>query len=235
MNGRKPMITGDVIDVAPPLVALLMFGLAFSTFTYNHLFEYLLGLMHIVLPVSGPYLYVAIAVVILPLALIRIWNNSLLSAVAYLSWALYIPSVLFFCGIDPFRIIEFSADFSFFSSGLTQTAVTAAGIALACGSLMARSLMYIRNARDNFIGRGANEKEAYRVLYRNAFFEMKIILASALAILLIIAGVQAVLQDLLGLLKAASYIYVLAGLCAVVMLALVFLVYLWPRKKSEKG
>jgi hypothetical protein len=235
MKGISSVIYDDMIDIAPALVAFFMLALAFSTFAYNRLFDYLLGLAHLEIPVSSTYVYIAIAIAILPLALLRIWNNSMLKAITYVSWALYLPSVLYFCGIDPFKILSFSMDFSFFSSTLSPIVITIAGIALACGSLTTRSFMYIKNARDNFVGRGADKKEAYRVLYRNAIFEMKIILTSAAAVLLIMIGVPAVEQEILGVLKAAGFVYILAGLCAVVILALVFLVYLLPHKKGEKG
>jgi hypothetical protein len=235
MKGISATISYDIIDIAPALAAFFMLVLAFSTFTYDRLFDYLPGLVHLEIPVSSSYVYIAISIAILPLAFLRIWNNSLLKAITYVSWALYLPSVLSFCGIDPFKILSFSMNFGLFSSKLSPIVITIAGIALACGSLMARSFMYIKNARDNFVGRGADKKEAYRVLYRNAIFEMKIILASAAAVLLIMIGVPAVEQEILGVLKAAGFVYILAGLCAVVILALVFLVYLWPRKKGEKG
>jgi hypothetical protein len=235
MKGISAIIFDDMIDMAPALVAFFMLVLAFSTFTYNRLFDYLLWLVHLEIPVSSTYMYIAISIAILPLALLRIWNNSLLKAITYVSWALYLPSVLSFCGIDPFKILSFSMNFSLFSSKLPLIVITIAGIALACGSLTTRSFTYIKNARDNFVGRGADKKEAYRVLYRNAIFEMKIILASAAAVLLIMISVPAVEQEILGALKAAGFVYILAGLCAVVILALIFLVYLWPRKKGEKG
>jgi len=235
MKGVSAIISDDMIDMAPVLVAFFMLVLAFSTFIYDRLFDHLLGLVHLEIPVSSTYVYITVAIAIFPLALLRIWNNSLLKSITYVSWALYLPSVLSFCGIDPFKILNFSMNFSFFSSKLSPIAITIAGIALACGSLMTRSLIYIKDARDNLVGRGADKKEAYRVLYNNAIFEMRIILASAAAVLLIMIGVPAVEQEILGVLKAAGFVYILAMLCAVVMLALVFLVYLWPRKKGEKG
>jgi hypothetical protein len=235
MKGIGAIISDDVIDIAPALVALFMLALAFFIFSYNRLFDYLPGLVHLDIPASGNYVYIAVSIAILPLALFRIWNNSMLKALTYISWALYLPSVLYFCGIDPFKILDLTMNFSLFSSRLTPVVITIAGVGLACGSVANRSFIYLKNARDNFIGRGADKKEAYRALYRNAIFEAKIILASAAAVVLIMIGVSAVEQQILGVLKVASFVYILAGLCAVVILALVFLVYLWPRKKSEKG
>ena len=106
MKDISATISDDVIDIAPALVALFMLVLAFSTFTYNRLFDYLPGLVHLEIPVSGNYVYIAVSIAILPLALLRIWNNSMLKAITYISWALYLPSVLYFCGIDPFKILE---------------------------------------------------------------------------------------------------------------------------------
>ncbi len=234
MKGVSAVITNDAIDIAPPLVAFLMLALAFSTFTYDRLFDQLLGLINMGLPAGGSYAYIALSLAVIPLALLRIWNNGLVKGITYLSWALYLPSVIYYCGIDPFKILDLSMNFSIFSSKLTPIVVAVAGLALACGSLTARSFMFIRSARDNFMGRGADKKEVYPVLYRNLAFEMKIILGSAAAVLLIMVGVPAVEQHIIGVLKATGFVYILAGLLAVVILALVFLVYLWPRKKSEK-
>jgi len=235
MKGINAVVTNDAIDIAPPLVAFIMLALAFSTFTYDRLFGQVLELVNMGLPAGGSYVYIAISLAVIPLAFLRVWKNGLVKAVTYLAWALYLPSVIYYCGIDPFKILDFSMNFGLFSTQLSPVAVAVAGLALACGSLTARSFMFIRSARDNFVGRGADKKEVYPVLYRNAVFEMKIILASAAAVLLIMVGVPAVEQHILGVLKATGFVYILAGLLAVVILALVFLVYLWPSKKSEKG
>ncbi len=234
MKGTGSVISGSVIDVAPPLIAFLMLALAFYTFTYDRLFDGLLALISPGTPVSGAYVSVAIVAILLPLAFLRIWNNGLINMVIFISWALYLPSVLYFSGIDPFRILDFSLDFSLLSSKLPPAAVTAAGIVLACGSLSARSFTHIKNARNNFIGRGADKRDADHALYRNAAFEVKVILASAVMVILIMAGVSAMERQVLGILKAAGFAYILTGLGAVVILAILFVVFLWPHKKSEK-
>jgi hypothetical protein len=234
MRARGTIIYDDMVDIAPALMTFFMLAIAIFTFTNNWLFGHLLGLIQMGMP-SNIYFYMAIAIAILPLALLRIWSNNMLKAVTYAAWALYIPSVLYFCGIDPLKILDLPVNFGLFSSKLSPVAITIAGIALASGSLTTRSFMYIKNARDNFLSRGADKKEVYGALYRNIFFETKTILASAAAVMLIMIGVPALEKEILVVLKAAGFVYILAGLCAVILLALVFLVYLWPSKKSEKG
>jgi hypothetical protein len=234
MSGNGSIIASDVFDIAPPLIAFSMLSLAFFTFSGDHAFAYLLELAGLGTPAGGMYVYAAFALAIVALSFLRVWGQSLLNAITYLSWALYIPSVLSFCGIDPFKIIRFTYDFSFFSTGLSATVIAIVGVALACGSLMEGSFMNLRDARDNFLSRGADKKEVSRVLYRNASFESRVVLATAAVIVLAMIGIQLTEQNILGILNATGFAYIIAGLCAVVILALVFLIYLWPRMDPQK-
>lgn len=235
MKRPGPIISRDLLDAAPAVVAFLMLALASMTFAYDRLFDDLMGFVPLATPGSSAYIFIAIAVAIFPLALLRIWTGPRLKAIMYLAWVLYLPSVVYVSGIDPLKMLSVTMNFSIFSSKLPSDLIAIAGIALASGSLVNRSFIYIQNARENLLGRGADKNEVSRALYRNALFEIKIILASAAVVLLIMAGAPVVGQGLSGVLRSSGFGYLLTGLGAVVILALIFLVYLWPHKKGEKG
>ncbi len=144
----------------------------------------------------------------------------------YLSLALYLPSVLGFCQLDPLQVTGFSVNFSLLSTGLPAAAIAVFGVLLACGGLMLKTFSRADLARKNFLERGADKNEVDNVLYHSDMQGAKIILASGAVVLFFIIGVPALEIALLWVLQSAKFLYVLAGLGAAMILALVILIYI---------
>jgi hypothetical protein len=142
----------------------------------------------------------------------------------YLSLVLYLPSVIGVSRIDLLTVTGFSYDLSIFSSGLHPALIALSGILLACGWLSLRSFSYAMAARANFLARGADASEVDDVLYHHASLEAKIIGASAVVVIAFLAGVPFLEVVILWVLQSAKFFYVLAGLGAALILALVILV-----------
>ena len=81
-------------------------------------------------------------------------------------------------------------------------------------------------ARKNFLERGADKNEVDNVLYQSDLLGAKIVLASGAVVLLFIVGVPALEIAMLWVLQSAKFMYVLAGLGAAMILALVILVFI---------
>lgn len=237
MKGGNSIVSTDILDVAPAVIAILMLAMAFSIFTYDRLFDNLIGLAHMSVPAKSEIIWmtVIVAIAALPLAFLKIWPNAVLKAATYLAWLIYLPSVLYFSGIDVFRILSMSANFEIFTSGLSYTVIAIVGILLACGSLAGRSFGRLKNAREYFTSQGADKYEARRALYHNALFEIKLIAASGIATVIFAFISSAAGQKLQSIFTSAGFMYLLVGLGAIVLLALVFLLFLWPHKNGEKG
>jgi hypothetical protein len=92
----------------------------------------------------------------------------------------------------------------------------------------------MKSARDNFRSRNADKAEARGALYKNAIFEMKLIILSTVAVLLFMAGAPFLQQYILAILKAGGFIFTVIGLGSVLVLALIFSIFLLPRKNGEK-
>jgi len=166
----------------------------------------------------------AIVPAALALASLRVWGDRSLTAVKYLSLALYLPSVIGVSRIDLLKATGFSLDFGVFSSGLHPALIAVSGILLACGWLSLRSLSYAKAARVSFLARGADAEEVDLVLCHHASLEAKIIGASAAVVLAFMAGVPVLEFVLLRVLQSSKFFYVLAGLGAALIMALVILV-----------
>ena len=197
----------------------------------NRLFFTITDALGIALPVNSVYVDIAIIPAMLALASLRAWNPRTLKAIMYLSLALYLPSVLGFCRLDPLQVTGFSVNFSLFSTGLPAAVIAVFGVLLACGGLMLKTFSRADMARKNFLARGADKNEVDNVLYHSDIQGAKIILASGAAVLLFILGVPVIEVAMLWLLQSAKFFYVLAGLGAAMILALVILVQLKGLKR----
>lgn len=237
MKGDRKMISDDIVDVFPPVIAILMLAMAFLIFTYDKLFDSLTALMHLSVPAQNEILYIVVAITILALllAFINVWNGLFLKAITYLAWLLYLPSALYYSGIDVFRILSISANFSVFATSLSYTVIAIAGILLACGSLAMRSFGRLKNAREYILTRGADRSETRSAFFHNALFEIKLIMATCAATILFAFLAPNIGLRLKSTFITASSTYLLVMLGAILLLALVLVLFLWPRKNGEKG
>jgi hypothetical protein len=201
-----------------------MLAIGVISFVDNRLFSLLTESLSLTLPADSIYVAIAIVPAMIALASLRVWGDRSLKAVMYLSLALYLPSVIGVSRIDLLKVTGFSIDFSVFSSGLHPAVITLSGILLACGWLSLRSFSYAKAARANFLARGADADEVNLVLCRYASLEAKIIGASAAVVIAFIVGVPLLEIALLWVLQSAKFLYVLAGLGAALIMALVILV-----------
>ncbi len=237
MKGDRKVISTDIVDVLPPIIAILMLAMAFLIFTYDKLFESLTTLMHMSVPAENEILYIVVAVAIaaLLLAFINVWNGAVLKAITYLAWLLYLPSALYYSGIDVFRILSISANFSVFATSMSYTVIAIAGILLACGSLAIRSFGRLKNAREYILSRGADQSETRRAFFHNTLFELKLITATCAATIIFAFLAPTIGLKLKSTFITASSTYLLVVLGAILLLALVLVLFLWPRKNGEKG
>jgi hypothetical protein len=226
----KASVLPDRITTAWALTALSMLALGTITFTCNRLFIDTLESAGVTLPVSGFYLYVAIVAALASLALLRIWNDSRLRIIMYMSFVLYLPSVISLSGIDMLAVAGWALNLSLFSSDLPPSAIAVSGIVLACGGLLLESFSHMKKAQENLLRRGADKAEVEHVLYKNVIFEAKLIIASAAAVLLIATGVPVVVPAILWVLRSAGFMYVMAGLGAALILGLIVVIYVKPIK-----
>jgi hypothetical protein len=218
------------IDTLAALVAMLMLAFATISFASTRLFSGLWGRVGIALPVSDIYAGAALVVVLSALALPRIWDDARLKAVMYLSFLLYMPSVLGFSRMDLLRVAGSILNFGLFSSSLPPAVIIVIGLGLACGGLLLQSFSRMRKARQNFLERGADPGEVDHALSRNVLLEARLIAASAAVVLLIVAGVSVAAPAMLGILQSVGFIYILAGIGAAVILGLIILAYAKPIK-----
>ncbi|BAI61597.1 hypothetical protein MCP_1525 [Methanocella paludicola SANAE] len=237
MKGSKNVISTDIVDVLPTVIVISMMAMAFLTFAYSKLFGSLTGLLHMSVPPTGDILLISVVVALaaLPLAFLNVWSGTMLKAVTYLAWLLYLPSALYYSGIDVFRILSISANFSVFTTSLSYTIIAIAGILMACGSLTMRSFGRLRKAREYFLARGADQSETRRAFFHNALFVIKLILATGAATILFAFLAPTIGQKLRSTFITASSTYLLVVLGAILLLALVLVLFLWPRKNGEKG
>lgn len=226
MSEVKAWLSPARLNAAPAYIAFFMLAIAAIAFVENRMFLTITDVPGIALPVDSVYVGIAIVPAMLALASLRDWKPRMLKAIMYLSLALYLPSVLGFCRLDPLQVTGFSVNFSVFSTRLPAPLIAVFGVLLACGGLMLKTFSRTDTARKNFLGRGADKNEVDNVLYHSNMQGAKIILASGAVVLFFIIGVPALEIALLWVLQSAKFIYVLAGLGAAMILALVILVYI---------
>lgn len=231
MREVKALLSPARLNAAPAYIAFFMLAVAAVAFVENRLFITITDALGIALPVNSVYVDIAIIAAMLALASLRVWNPRTLKAIMYLSLALYLPSVLGFCRLDPLQVTGFSVNFSLFSTGLPAAVIAVFGVLLACGGLMLKTFSRADTARKNFLERGAYKNEVDNVLCHSDIHGAKIILASGAAVLLFILGVPVIEVAILWLLQSAKFFYVLAGLGAAMILALVILVQLKGLKR----
>jgi hypothetical protein len=225
MSEVKPMLSPARLNAAPAFIAFFMLAIASVSFVENRLFFTITDALGIVLPVGTIYVDLAILPAMLALASLRAWKGQTLKAIMYLSLALYLPSVLGVSRLDPLQVTGFSLNFSIFSGSLPAAVIAVFGVLLACGGLLLRSFSRADLARKNFLERGADKYEVENVLYRSNLLGAKIIAASGAAVLLFIVGVPVLELALSWVLQSAKFLYVLAGLGAAMMLAVIILHY----------
>jgi hypothetical protein len=225
MSEVKIWLSPARLNAAPAYIAFFMLAIAAVTFVENRLFLTITETLGIMLPVDSVFVDIAIVPAMLALASLRAWNPRTLKTIMYLSMALYLPSVLGFCQLDPLQVTGFSVNFSLFSTGLPAAVIAVFGVLLACGWLMLKTFSRTDLARKNFLERGADKNEVDNVLYPSDLQGAKIILASGAVVLFFIIGVPALEIALLGVLQSAKFLYVLAGLGAGLILALIILHY----------
>jgi small-conductance mechanosensitive channel len=204
-----------------------MFALALFSFGYTGLYA----------AVSMIGIYVEAAIILLAAGFALLWlrNKAWLKAITDMSWVLYLPSILSFSRFDLLMAAGSPLNFGNFSSGLPSDAILIIGIALICGELLLRTHSCLTRGRDNFLKRGADEKEVRDALYRNAAFEAKMIAASAITALLIAVVVPVVEPALFLVLRYVDFAYILFGIAAAFTLVAIILIYTRPIKNSEKG
>jgi hypothetical protein len=224
MSETKTLLSPARLKSLSAYLAFLMLAIGAISFVDNRLFSLLTESFGLALPVGRVYVALAIVPAMLALASLRVWSDRSLKAVMYLSMALYLPSVIGVSRIDLLKATGFSLDFGVFSSGMHPALIAIFGILLACGWLSIRSLSYAKAARANFLARGADVREVDNVLCHHASLEAKIIAASAAVVLAFIVGVPLLEVALLCALQSAKFLYVLAGLGAALIMALVILV-----------
>jgi hypothetical protein len=225
MSEAKALLAPARLNAAPAYIAFFMLAIAAVAFVENRLFLTIMGTLGIMLPVSSVYVDIAIVPAMLALASLRTWNTRTIKAIMYLSLVLYLPSVLGFCQLDPLQMTGFSVNFSVFSTGLPAAVIAVFGVLLACGGLMLKTFSRADLARKNFLGRGADKNEVDNVLYHSDMQGGKIILACGAVVLFFIIGVPVLEIALLWVLQSAKFLYVLAGLGAGLILALIILHY----------
>lgn len=218
------------IDMLAALTAMLMLAIAVITFTTTRLFSGLWERTGITLPVSDIFVGIALVVVLSALGLIPIWNNVRLRVVMYLAFALYLPSVLGFSRLDLLRVAGSTLNFGIFSGSLPPTAILVIGLGLACGGLLLQSFSGTRGAWHSFLKRGADPDEVDHALSRGVLREARLIAASAVIVLLIMAGVAVAAPAMLWIFQSVGFIYVLAGIGAAVILGLIIVAYVRPTK-----
>jgi hypothetical protein len=226
MSDLKALLSPARLNAAPAYIAFFMLAIASVSFVENSLFSRITDALAITLPVSSIYVDLAILPAMLALASLRAWKGRTLNAIMYLSLALYLPSVLGVSRLDLLQVTGFSLNLSVFSGHLPTAVIAIFGVLLACGWLMLKTFSRTEMARKNFLGRGADKNEVDNVLYHSDLSGAKIIAASGAVVVLFIAGVPALEIALLWVLQSAKFLYVLAGLGAAVILALVILVYI---------
>jgi hypothetical protein len=231
MSETKTLLSPARLNSLPAYLAFLMLAIGAISLVDNRLFSLLTESISLSLPADRIYVTIAIVPAMLALASLRVWSDRSLKAVMYLSLALYLPSVIGVSRIDLLKATGFSVDFSVFSSGLHPAFIAIFGILLACGWLSLRSLSCAKAARANFLARGADAKEVDLVLCLHASLEAKIIVASAIVVIAFIVGVPLLEVALLWILQSSKFLYVLAGLGAALIMALVILVQIKGTKQ----
>jgi len=237
MKGNGSIVSTDIVDVMPAMIAVLMLAVAFLTFTYDRLFNTFLRLANVSVPPHSEILWLALIVTLsgLLLSFFRIWPSEVIRAATYLAWLLYLPSVLYYSGIDVFRILSISANFGIFSSDLSFTVIAMTGILLACLSLAGRALSRLKKERESYLSRGADRPEVRRALFHNAMFEIRLVVVAGAVTAIFAYMAQYAGQNMQAILKSVGFSYLLAGLAAIVLLVLVLILFLWPHKNGEKG
>jgi hypothetical protein len=231
MSDLKALLSPSRLNAAPAYLAFFMLAIASVSLVENRIFLTIADVLGLTLPIDRVYVAMAIIPAMLALASLRAWNHKTLKAIMYLSMALYLPSVLGASRLDPLQVTGFTVNLSLLSSSLPPAMVAILGILLACGWLSLKSFDYSRLARKNFLERGADKNEIDQVLYQNSLLEAKIVGASGAAVLSFVVGVPVLELALSWLLQSAKFSYVLAGLVAAMILALIILHYLKSVKR----
>ncbi len=220
-------------DMVVSTILFIIFLLILFTFINNKLSDTISNAIDPLISIGSSVLYLAIVLFVFAVVFLDIGNESKLRTVMYISWALFLPSVLYFSRIDLLLAINSPINFSSLSSNLPSFIVILAGMALVCGELMLRSLSDIQDARKNLIDRGADLKEVNSALDKNMAFEASVIAASGCIVLAIIFLVPAIEPLLLSAMQSSEYLYIISGIGAVIVLIATILLFLRPGKNNS--
>jgi hypothetical protein len=237
-NEKGPEVGAACSDLR---MRLLMTGgvsgvLAFSLFVFasNAVFpafgralEVFLGAAGFQAPAALSLGMLLSAVVLLGLA-----KERLLSVVIYTSWALFLPSALFFSKVDWTMALNLNTNLSAMSNALPDIVVFLNGLAIVGVQIMLSSYLHLKAVRSDLLGRGAEETQVDLVTRSNLRFTA-LMLGAALAATSAAAGAVVVIAPLFGALSGpVTYAYVAIGLAVEALLIALFIVYVWRSDRS---
>ena len=222
---KNPATPVTVIDLAHVLLVAVLLLVSLTTFLCNDIFRYLSASLDMV---PGG-LYTLLPIIIVVAVIIGLLTGGIARIILLLSWAMYLPSVLYYSRFDLLSLV-IPGGFEVLSSSLSLPIVVIAGFLLTSGTVAQGSIAEMRALRVSFVSRGASAAEVDAAINKNLLLVTPIIAASVILSAIIALIVTFVISFIKHTSAGNDYLYLTFTIAGAAVIALVIMTYLWSKR-----
>ena len=226
--------THIIVSLTEIIVALAIFGLAFYVFIRNRFYNLILTVLNSIFPsfqISEAVVFALFFGIVLILYALN--SEGAFSKIYYLSWILFLPSVLWFSKMDWLQILGLPVNFEVFATDLPFMEVFAVGLVLVSAKIFFFFTSQIKNLRLELLVRGASETDVEKVVFKEFVFCSALIVFCAGGVFVIVVATPLLKTIVRVWLASLIYPHVILGFIVLVTLATCILMYL--RSHAEIG
>jgi uncharacterized membrane protein len=233
--------TNAIIITSELIFTLVLFSLAFYTFSQSLVSSLILGLLGMLLPIAWPMeLFFMLLLLVIIIDFIRKRGRSKRPWGMDIAWILFLPSVLAYALLDPFRIIGAPFSLSQLQPKVPFLAVLATAILLAASDIYFSGVESLFDVRARLAARGASKLDLDMAIWKNYLLIVGIVAATYVAALAGGAAIAFLEHPMAQLVVVLPYQSILLVVFIVSVIAIIIYVYLMriglsERKNREKS
>jgi hypothetical protein len=158
---------------------------------------------------------------------VGVMNERLLFASLIFAWLIFVPSVLYFSGLDWAKAFNLTVDFHDMANRLPSYVILLNGVLLVMVGLMLRSYSHVRAVTRNLLERGATHSQVSSATGKNLSFLYRMIAASTLGCLIVAGLVVLIAPVFSALFNGNEAAYMVVSIIIGVILVAALGSYIW--------
>ena len=223
-----PLALKPKVSMPMAIMVLGLFSLSLFTFANNNLYTVIFEVSDLFLGSKG--IHVKSEMLVMPMILavyvLGPTSRGRLELLMYISWILYMPSVLKFSRIDWLVIANWPVNMSIFSKTLSPSIVLIIGLLLALGDLIFRSFKHMDQIRANMLERGADQSELNLAMRKNSYLTAEVAAASAGITSMVVISVPLIESAFTIGVQGMGFPQIILGISAILTLGTTIAIYL---------